>query len=78
MRISSCAAALIVITANVLCAQESTISQVVLAVHGGTGVVTRKEMTPTVEKEYRQKLEESLCAGYQASAQARGHESGRR
>jgi L-asparaginase / beta-aspartyl-peptidase len=66
MRISPCAAILIVIAANVLCAQEPKIPQVVLAVHGGTGVVTRKEMTPAVEKEYREKLEESLRAGYQA------------
>jgi beta-aspartyl-peptidase (threonine type) len=65
MRITS-VAALILIAAGPLWAEESRISGVVLAVHGGTGVLPRNELTPPVEKEYREKLLESLRAGYQA------------
>jgi beta-aspartyl-peptidase (threonine type) len=34
--------------------------------HGGAGVITRASLTPEREKEYRDKLEEALMAGYRA------------
>lgn len=33
-------------------------------IHGGAGVITRGSLTPEREKEYRDKLEEALLAGY--------------
>lgn len=38
--------------------------QVVLAVHGGAGVMAREKMTPEREKAYRATLEEALRAGF--------------
>lgn len=35
-------------------------------IHGGAGVMTRASMTPEREKEYVEKLEEALLAGYRA------------
>lgn len=35
-------------------------------IHGGAGVITRGSLTPEREKEYRDKLEEALLAGYKA------------
>ena len=35
-------------------------------IHGGAGVITRGSLTPDREKEYRDKLEEALLAGYKA------------
>lgn len=35
-------------------------------IHGGAGVIMRKEMTPEKEKEFRAKLEEAVLAGYKA------------
>lgn len=35
-------------------------------IHGGAGVITRGSLTPEQEKEYREKLEEAVLAGYNA------------
>jgi beta-aspartyl-peptidase (threonine type) len=35
-------------------------------IHGGAGVITRGSLTPEREKEYRDKLEEAVVAGYKA------------
>jgi beta-aspartyl-peptidase (threonine type) len=35
-------------------------------IHGGAGVIRKGSMTPEREKEYREKLEEALLAGYKA------------
>ncbi|MEZ5344055.1 MAG: isoaspartyl peptidase/L-asparaginase [Pyrinomonadaceae bacterium] len=35
-------------------------------IHGGAGVIRRGDLTPEVEKEYRDKLEEAVLAGYNA------------
>ena len=35
-------------------------------IHGGAGVITRGSLTPEREKEYREKLEEAVVAGYKA------------
>ena len=35
-------------------------------IHGGAGVITRGSLTPEREKEYRDKLQEALLAGYKA------------
>src|SRR6185503_13293213 len=32
--------------------------------HGGAGTITRQNMTPELEKQYREKLEEALRAGH--------------
>jgi beta-aspartyl-peptidase (threonine type) len=41
-------------------------AQVVLAIHGGAGVVPREKMTPELEKKYRADLERALREGYKA------------
>src|SRR5260221_9393759 len=38
-------------------------SEVVLAIHGGAGTVSRELMAPGAEKEYRAKLREAIEAG---------------
>src|SRR5688500_8597972 len=35
-------------------------------IHGGAGVITKGSMTPEREKEFREKLEEAVMAGYKA------------
>src|SRR5436190_14643556 len=35
-----------------------------LVMHGGAGTITRASMTPEMEKQYREKLEEALRAGH--------------
>lgn len=35
-----------------------------LVIHGGAGVILRQEMTPALEAQYREKLQEALDAGY--------------
>ncbi|MDQ6802889.1 MAG: isoaspartyl peptidase/L-asparaginase [Acidobacteriota bacterium] len=37
---------------------------IMLVMHGGAGTITRASMTPDVEKQYREKLEEALRAGH--------------
>lgn len=44
-------------------AQEST-PNIAIAIHGGAGTISRDEMTPAREAEYREKLEEALRAGH--------------
>ncbi len=39
------------------------------AIHGGAGVITRTTLTPEREREYREKLEEALMAGYRVLEQ---------
>ena len=43
---------------------ESDTQPFCLAIHGGAGTILKKTMTPEIEKEYRDKLEESLQAGF--------------
>ena len=44
-------------------AERRPASDVVLAIHGGAGVVSRELMAPGAEKEYRAKLREAVEAG---------------
>ncbi|MGH8494876.1 MAG: isoaspartyl peptidase/L-asparaginase family protein [Gammaproteobacteria bacterium] len=44
-------------------AQESS-PKVAIAIHGGAGTISREEMTPAREAEYREKLTEALRAGH--------------
>jgi beta-aspartyl-peptidase (threonine type) len=47
-------------------------SKVVLAIHGGAGVMARTELTAEREREYRDVLEHALKAGYRALGQPGG------
>jgi beta-aspartyl-peptidase (threonine type) len=38
--------------------------RIMLVMHGGAGTITRSSMTPDMEKQYREKLEEALRAGH--------------
>src|SRR5688572_26727309 len=40
-------------------------------IHGGAGVIKKGSMSPEREKEYRDKLEEALLAGYKALQEGR-------
>ena len=42
--------------------------KVVLAIHGGAGALSKKQLTPELEKQYRQALEDALKAGHAALA----------
>lgn len=39
-------------------------AQIAIAIHGGAGTITRKNMTPEMDKAYRQGLENALKKGY--------------
>lgn len=45
-------------------AAGSNAAKIGLAIHGGAGTIRRENMSPEREKEYREKLQESLDAGY--------------
>jgi L-asparaginase / beta-aspartyl-peptidase len=45
---------------------ERSTPRVVLAIHGGAGVLPKKEMTPELKKKYEAELERALDAGYKA------------
>ncbi len=45
-------------------AQPAAPARVVLAIHGGCGVIPQREMPADLEREYRQALETALQAGY--------------
>ena len=47
-------------------AESRRAAPVVLVIHGGSGALPRKQMTPAREKKYRAALEEALRAGYRA------------
>src|SRR5712692_6883379 len=38
--------------------------KIMFVMHGGAGTITRQNMTPDMEKQYREKLEEALRAGH--------------
>ena len=40
------------------------IPKVVLAVHGGAGIILRSQLTPELEKQYRSELKEAMARGY--------------
>lgn len=46
-------------------AQQDSLKGFALAIHGGAGTIKRENLTPEQEKEYRQKLEEALNAGFE-------------
>jgi beta-aspartyl-peptidase (threonine type) len=47
-------------------ARKAPAPRAVLVIHGGAGVLPRKEMTAELEKKYRQDLEQALKAGHKA------------
>ncbi|HEX7830034.1 MAG TPA: isoaspartyl peptidase/L-asparaginase [Thermoanaerobaculia bacterium] len=56
-----------ILTATIVFGLEAfaqTKSKVMLVVHGGAGTITRKSMTPEMEKQYREGLEQALRTGH--------------
>ncbi len=50
---------------NLLYAEEKPKAfQAVLVIHGGAGAISRDQMTPEKEKQYQEKLQEALIAGF--------------
>ena len=45
-------------------AEESGAGKIMFVIHGGAGAITRSEMTPELEMDYRAKLTEALEAGH--------------
>lgn len=46
--------------------------KIVLVIHGGAGAVDKKKMTPALEKQYRDGLEQALKAGHKAMIDGKG------
>lgn len=59
-----CAPLALLVSCNSVGGGASHEGGVVLAVHGGAGTITRSEMTPEQEAQYRGKIEEALRAGW--------------
>ncbi|MEH0158557.1 isoaspartyl peptidase/L-asparaginase [Limibacter armeniacum] len=58
---------LLLLTAAVLCCSglfAQSNKKIALVIHGGAGVILKKNMTPEKDKAYREKLQEALDAGY--------------
>jgi beta-aspartyl-peptidase (threonine type) len=49
-----------------LARREAESEKIVLVIHGGAGILSRKQMTPRLEKQFREALEQSLAAGRKA------------
>src|SRR5437868_14737229 len=60
------------LTATVRADTAEAPAKVVLAIHGGAGPRPKKQMTPELEKKYRDDLERALRAGHQALHRERG------
>ena len=43
---------------------EQAAHQIRIVLHGGAGTILKSNMTPELEKEYRDKLAEAITAGY--------------
>lgn len=48
----------------VIASQPANAAEPVLVIHGGAGTILKSEMTPELEKQYRDTLEEALRSGY--------------
>ena len=55
---------MIVIGLTILLGPKKETPDFAIAIHGGAGTITRKNMTPEKESGYRSKLEEALNTGY--------------
>lgn len=64
MRLYLITAVLVLASAVSASEQKTSAPGIAMVIHGGAGTITRAEMTPEVEKEYRAKLEEALVAGH--------------
>ena len=53
---------IIILALSFLYSEEK--SNFALVIHGGAGTILKKNMTAEKERDYKQKLEESLQAGY--------------
>lgn len=65
-RVATTAVVILLMSESLFSHEIQKFSKIVLAVHGGTGVLPREEMTPELEQHYRGKLSEALQAGYDA------------
>jgi beta-aspartyl-peptidase (threonine type) len=52
------------VIAPVIAGTVSAQTRTMLVMHGGAGTITRQNMTPELEKQYREKLEEALRTGH--------------
>ena len=48
--------------------KSGDMNKMTLVIHGGAGTILKKNMTPEKEKEYQEKLNETLLAGYEVLA----------
>ncbi|MDQ3282262.1 MAG: isoaspartyl peptidase/L-asparaginase, partial [Acidobacteriota bacterium] len=56
---------LVLVTATfVFAASVLAQGKIMLVIHGGAGTITRQTMTPEMEKQYRETLEQALRTGY--------------
>ncbi|WP_102796911.1 isoaspartyl peptidase/L-asparaginase family protein [Bowmanella denitrificans] len=57
-------AILLSLTAMTLSTQAQDHSPIAIAIHGGAGTISKAQLTPEREQQYRAKLEEAVTAGY--------------
>ena len=63
--LSSCLVLIVGLVPNLVCASPSVpVRNYGLVIHGGAGVISRSELTPEREADYRARLAEALDAGY--------------
>lgn len=64
MRPHLIAALMFILPAVAFAQADQKANRIMLVMHGGAGTITRSSMTPEVEKQYREKLEEALRTGH--------------
>ena len=55
---------LVLLTATIVFAMPMAAQKTMLVIHGGAGTITRNSMTPELEKQYREGLEQALRTGH--------------
>src|SRR5947207_265488 len=54
----------VILFSGVVFAQEKQSKNFALVIHGGAGTIVKENMSPELEKQYKDKIEEALKVGY--------------
>ena len=75
-QLSLCLVALFAMSISATAQDNSPMKPIGLVIHGGAGTISRTEMTPEREREYRAGLDAALSAGYTVLERLRTTSSG--